>query len=476
MSQDNMQNGPGSGGQRRPYDQQADAPVTSENKVEVPAFMQNRQTSGERPPRMEAERSRTQGAARREGGARTSGDRQARQGGGKQGPVHRSPASKERIRRKKRRRIRAIAITLSILVLLSTGLYIAYAMIAKEIRGEDTPAGSIPDEVKQEAFPEYTGKSLISGLVCGIAYDNDTADGYTSDDRIGPTDLIMYVMYDTVANKANIMTIPRDTYIGEDYKTGDTGKINGLFYHAEDTNNRMEPLIRAVNDQLGLPVDFYITIDLVAFKEIIDIMSNIEVYVPQDVVYKNQEGKVVSEIKAGWQWMDGETAEYFVRNRSYGGADMMRTDMQQYLLSALYREFKTLTPTDLVMWMKVLLYRVKVGGIGPSQIAGLAMKLLNINGADITFVRPPVIGSERYSAAAKANLDVVYLVPDKTADLLNEYFRPDGHTMSVEELNIQDKPVNKAGEAGRIKYGGEVAASVRTMADVQESEEPKDAG
>ena len=57
--------------------------------------------------------------------------------------------------------------------------------------------------------------------------------------------------------------------------------------------------------------------------------------------------------------------------------------------------------------------------------------------------------------------DLVYFDAEGTAELLNEYFRPEGGERSVEELDIQTLP--------DAKYGLSEAA-IRTMGDIQAAE------
>lgn len=368
-----------------------------------------------------------------------------------------------RARKKKlaRRRGRlAGVIALSLVIALAGGIVMLYARASSTISGEETNAGVLPPEVKTEQIPEYTGKGIITGLICGVDYNNETADGYTTTDKIGNTDMILYLMYDTVNKEARFLQIPRDTYVGADLETGGTGKINGLYYASPDPDNRMAALANMLKDQLGLPVDFYIKLDVDALKALVDHRGSVEVYVPQDVVDKDNPDNVIKE---GWRHFTGEEAEFYLRNRNYADQDLTRLAMQQSFYSAIFREFKGLAPTDLVMWMRILLYYVDVGGIDLAQVGGLAQNALGLSGENITFVRPPVVGTS-YIAPSGARTDLVYLVPDETADLLNEYFRPEGAEKTAEQLNIQTLPDNVYGKS---------EAQIRTMAGIQKEEPAK---
>ncbi len=381
----------------------------------------------------------------------TQNETATRQGsGGKPSVPPSMPPQKNRGPKKKKKRIiRVVLIVLLCLVVLVVG---ALAFVYNSIRVEIAPeeGGYTPEDIG--SIPEYTGEGVTNFLVCGLDYDNEEADGYTTEEHIGRTDMILYVRYDTINNKVVLMQIPRDVYVGPELETGGTGKINGLYYYAEDPNNRMEPLSRAIYDQLGLPVDFYVTLDMDALKEIIDHPPGyISVYVPMDVIDPNNPEAM---IPAGWRDFTSDEAEFFLRNRTSptyeGMSDIMRLQMQQSFYSALYREFTELTPTDLLMWMRVLLYRVNTD-MDPVQLGGLAQNALSLESSDITFIRPPV------GAAMYGNNSVLSLEAEGTADLMNEYLRPEGQSLGVEDLNIYTLPMNL----------GVSEASIRSMTDIQ---------
>lgn len=371
-------------------------------------------------------------------------------------------AARQKAKKKRRqKRIGSILMVLLIIVVSAAGLIkiiIDRGNTEFKTTPGNTPVPIIPSEVSTVTIPEYTGKGIICGLVLGISYDNEDADGFSNpNDKVGPSDMLMYVMYDTVNNKANILQIPRDVYVGDAVATGGTGKINGLYPNAARPEDRVRAVAEVLYDQLKLPTDFYVTLDMDAVKELVDAVGGIEVFVPRDLVDKENPNNV---IKQGWTMITGESAEFLLRNRNFGDQDLTRLQIQQSFYSALFREMKLLTATDMVMWMKIILHYSVVGGIDVVQIGGLAQKALTIDGSRITFVRPPVWGV-RYQG-----YDLVSLEPNETAELLNTYFRPDGHTVSVEEMDIQD--------LAKYEIYGLSPSNIRTMADVQETETPKE--
>lgn len=448
LNQNNTGRGPSNRPQRPMFDQDG-------NNTAPPSGSGARNSSARPAP---SERQVYRPAARQQQNRRPDNHSSARRQQARPAPTEGAYRTSSRTRKPKRRKRRAPIVVVTVLLVLTLGVLSLYAIIDGRISGEDTQAGTLPEEVK--TLPEYSGKGIINILVCGIDYDDDDASGYLDENnKIGRTDVIMYVHYDTASGKVNILQIPRDTYVGSKVDTGGEGKINNVYYHAKDENNRMAALASVINDQLGLPIDYYITIDMDAFKEIIDIKGSIEVYVPVEV----NDPRHNIALSPGWQFLGSDKVEFLVRNRystTYQDkGDIARLQTQLYFYSAMFREFKQLAPWDLVMWMNVLTYRCNTD-MDLLQLGGLAQKALSVQSEDITFVRPAASG------ASYNGRSMVSLVPEETALLLNEYFRPEGDEKSLDELNIQTLPV--------IESIGTHEALIRTMSDVQESEGPRE--
>ncbi|MFV0413420.1 MAG: LCP family protein [Oscillospiraceae bacterium] len=363
------------------------------------------------------------------------------------------------VKRRKTSKGRGAVALLMALVLLVAGGFTLYNIYQNRMDGTQTDAGVLPEEGK--TLPEFQGDH-VSFLVCGIDYDNEGASGYTSEAKVGRTDMVLYVYYNVAAGKASILQIPRDTFVGDAVNTGGTGKMNGLYYFAEDKNNRMSALSTVFNDQFKLPVDFYLTLDLDAVKALVDVKGSIEVYVPMDI---DDEGNgTTSKIEAGWRSLNSTQLEFFLRARKSSTyneqGDIARLRMQQSFYSALYREFTQLTPSDLMMWMNSLTYYCK-SDLGLTDLSGIALKALNLKGSDITFVRPPC------GAVTHNGVSLISLVGDETAEILNTYFRPEGQSYTLAELNLQTLPIPES--------MGVAAAEIKTMGDIQATEPAKTA-
>lgn len=349
-------------------------------------------------------------------------------------------------RKKKRRNNFIMAIVLILLVLIIACISV-FSIINGMIKGDQNLATEIATQT------EFQDK-VVNILLCGLDYDNENADGYVSEEnKVGRTDLILYIHYNVENNEASILQIPRDTYVGESDKTGGTGKINALYYCESDNKNRVNALAQTINQQLKLPVDYYVTLDMDALKEMMTALNKpLYVYVPVDMDYNG------SYIGQGWRYLDGDSLEFFLRNRkseSYQNqGDIKRLEVQRYFYSALYHEFTSLSTTEFVKLIPVFTDRVTTN-MPLDKLTWLAKKAIELDGSNILFARLPG-GPATYNGSAVFGLE-----EEQTAELLNEYYRMPEQEVGLSDLDIQTLKLSK----------GVYEAEPKTMTEVQSSEE-----
>lgn len=254
-------------------------------------------------------------------------------------------ASAPRRRKKKRGVLKTVLISLGCFFgVLAIGLFGLYQWFVYSV----SPEGGNPTINEIINTPAEYKKDVVNVLVCGIDYEEGRA--YTGDgSNDGMTDMIMYVNFDVANHKINMLQIPRDTYPGEEYKHGNTGKINAVALH----NDGISSLMELIHEQYKLPVDYYVTIDMQSLKEIVDLFGGIEVYIPKDISYKG------STLEQGYRNLNGEAAEFFVRNRNYAQADIARLDMQRYFYQGLFARIRTANVWDLAKLAPVALKYVE---------------------------------------------------------------------------------------------------------------------
>ncbi|MBR1802696.1 MAG: LCP family protein [Clostridia bacterium] len=165
------------------------------------------------------------------------------------------------------------------------------------------------------------------------------------------TDTIMVVAYDPQEQQASVLSIPRDTFIGNNKsKATAWDKLNAVY------QTGAENVLKEVNELTGLDIQYYLMVDNEAFRVLVDAVGGVKFNVPMDMDYDTNKQNFHIHLKAGEQVLDGEKAEQLVRFRhnnngstysyDYGIEDLGRTKTQRAFLTALIKQ--TLKPENLL--------------------------------------------------------------------------------------------------------------------------------
>lgn len=170
----------------------------------------------------------------------------------------------------------------------------------------------------------------VNILVTGIDLPLDLPEGKSAEDVFaGRSDVMMLVRIDPGTDSVNVLSIPRDTQV--DIPNEGMVKIN----HANMVGGA-EFTAQVVSQNLnGVPIDRYVRVSTGAFRELVDLMGGIEVYVPEAMHYEDQTQKLKIDLEPGQQVLNGAQAEQFARFRNDANGDIGRVQRQQQLIQAL---------------------------------------------------------------------------------------------------------------------------------------------
>lgn len=149
-----------------------------------------------------------------------------------------------------------------------------------------------------------------------------------------------------------LISLPRDIWVS-DLRT----KLNSLYYwgNKKQENGGISLARVKTEEMLGIPIHYVIVVDFGVFREVIDLLGGVNVYVEnffEDKWYPI-EGKENDDcggdplfrcryktvaFEKGWHNMDGETALEFVRSRKAEGdegTDIARQRRQQQVIEAI---------------------------------------------------------------------------------------------------------------------------------------------
>ena len=213
-----------------------------------------------------------------------------------------------------------ILVCLSALMICGSALALAYVslmnwsplaeVVSNESGGNHT--ASIDQEIQNTGEAQ---EKTLNFLVTGIDYTTTDASAGTSRGKL--TDVIMVVQLDLGSNEVDVLQIPRDTWVGTNASS--TGKINAVY-----GRSGLEGLARTIYDQLSIPLDHYVNVNMDGFINIVDAIGGVEMEITESFTL---EGVTFSP---GVQTLSGIEAEKFVRERHHrSGGDIGRINAQR---------------------------------------------------------------------------------------------------------------------------------------------------
>ena len=156
------------------------------------------------------------------------------------------------------------------------------------------------------------------------------------DDKVR-SDVILVINYRPWEDRVNMLSISRDTKVTV---KGTDAKINAMIGMGGE-----KLTISKIQQITGLPIDYYITVDFLAFRKIVDKLGGIEIDVPFDMKYDDPIQGLHINLKKGIQTLDGKKAEQFVRYRKgnnpgqgYIDGDIGRINAQQTFIKAMIKQ------------------------------------------------------------------------------------------------------------------------------------------
>ena len=286
---------------------------------------------------------------------------------------------------------------------------------------EDPPLSS-PTEDDSSIIPDgITGEerkeSFFTILVAGL------------DNKNGGSDTNFLVAVDARNHAINILSLPRDTLLDVSWSVK---KLNNAYHHGgiERTCTEIEKL-------LGIPVDFYITVDLNAFVELVDTIGGVDFEIPVNMDYDDPYQDLHIHFPAGMRHLNGEDALKVVRWRQnndgtgYPTADIGRIGTQQAFLMAAAKKTLQLSNLDKLQDYAEIFHRNVSTNLKTANILWLGEQALAAGSENIAFYTLPGDGAGWYNGGSYYILDDL-----ATLELINACFNPKTRDISLEETNI----------------------------------------
>ena len=296
-----------------------------------------------------------------------------------------------------------------LLVFLAAAIYAAYHCLIQAPQQSDQPVQNEELTPEEEALRSHLERKpdFYTILVSGV------------DDHNGGSDTNILVAVDAANNAIYGVSIPRDTKAIID---GDAHKINYAY-----NSGGMSLMADVITEQLGLPVDYTVQVDLQGFVAIVDAIGGVEFDVPIDMHYEDPYQDLYIHINKGLQRLSGEDALKVVRFREgYASQDLGRMNTQQAFLKAAAKQ--TLTPANLDKiddFVKIFQSYVETD-LTLGNLAWLGKEAIGMGSDAISFSTLPGEWKSPY----------IYLDQEAVLTLVNEHLNPYVEDRVAEDLNI----------------------------------------
>ena len=321
-----------------------------------------------------------------------------------------------------------LAVTLLSLLFLTTAVFatIKYVFRAPELtpdkpdsQADDvTPSGEdgtrdtdvIPNGRERK---EYCYNILVSGL----------------DDDNGGSDTNILVRFDVPNKRIDLVSLPRDTLLHNEYRNN---KLN--FAYAKGGT---ELLMEQIENLLGIPVDFYVTVNLKGFIALVDQIDGVDFDIPINMDYDDPYQDLHIHFTKGPRHLHGQEAMEVVRFRhnndgtGYGTEDIGRIGTQQAFLKAVAKQLLQIGNVKNIPALVDIFYTYVKTDLTTGNLVWLGNEALNIGTENIHFATLPGDGSGYYNKQSVYVLDA-----QATCDLVNEALNPYNEALTLEDMDI----------------------------------------
>lgn len=246
------------------------------------------------------------------------------------------------------------------------GAYLYYHKTVKDITATDPSVLRAEKNKLLTAVPDPSQPAIA--LVAG--YDHRAGQGNTY--AGSNSDTLMLLRADPVNQTLSLLSFPRDLWVPI-YCQGNvpytTNRINSAWSICG--SNGPAAVLDTMEHLTGLKINYLITLDFHAFKQIVNRLHGVYMNVDQRYYIPPNTGVSAIDLHPGYQKLDGGQALQYVRFRHYD-SDIYRTGRQQLFLDALKLRLKsTFSLTEIPGLIGALAHNLAIGrGGGGSPSLG----------------------------------------------------------------------------------------------------------
>ena len=237
----------------------------------------------------------------------------------------------------------------------------------------------------------------------------------------GNTDSLMLATYDVDKQSVAVASIARDTRVDVSRKLK---KINAAYA----LGGGMDGLIEEVSRTFGIPVDYYFRVNIKGFVRLVNAVDGVDFYVPCSMNYDDPEQDLSIHYSKGMQHLNGQQALEVCRfrqnNDGTGYGDGGRQETQRGVLTAVMKKVLA-NPGKINEYVSIASENLETN-LSVSNMAWFATKAVGFDTENLHTMSMPCEWINPY----------MYLNPNATLELVNEYLNPYTTPRTPEQLDI----------------------------------------
>ena len=317
----------------------------------------------------------------------------------------------KRVLKKETRKHSALRVLL-ILLLIAAALYFGWRLLVPEPEVA-VPAMNLAEGGEASVPAGYSRKKHFwTFLLAGT-----DKSGYN-------TDSLILLSYDADAQTVSMASIPRDTCVDAN-GNGKQRKINAAY-----ANAGMDELLEETTRTFGIPIDYYIKVNVNGFVALVDAVGGVDFEVPCAMNYDDPYQDLYIHYDAGMQHLSGQQALEVCRfrhnNDNTGYNDTGRMQTQRGVLTAVAKKLLSLQSiTKLNKFINIAAENTDTN-LSVSDMAWFAEKALSFDMENLNTMMMPASWSNPY----------MFLDPAATLELVNTYLNPYTKDLTEDMLRI----------------------------------------
>lgn len=287
--------------------------------------------------------------------------------------------SKKESKQKKKHPIRNFFILLFIIIIIVGILFY------KKVQDNGGGIVGVLCTILGQSVEDLENLEPIEVLLLGISEDLDSK----------LTDTIIVGTYNPQEQSINMLSIPRDTFIGKNKNTAKgSDKINSLY-----SRKGINSLLETVNKITNKDIKYYAVINNQALINLVDTIGGVYFDVPIDMDYDDPTQNLHIHLKKGYQLINGEKAEQLLRFRhnndgtsypsNYGDNDFGRMKTQRDFIEQTVKQ--TMDIKNILKSKKIIdaVFNNIETNIDKNDLIPYIPKLVEIDTQNITSIQLP---------------------------------------------------------------------------------------